>query len=260
MISERRSFVAMLVAVATLVGAPAYAQAPPGLTLMAASSLKNAMDEVNAAFSKSSGTAVTASYAASSALARQIEQGAQGDVFISADVDWMTYVADRKLIRPATRVDLLTNRLALVAPKDSKLQMRIGSNMPIATALGTGRLAMAAADVPAGRYGKAALTSLGVWDGVQAKAAYGENVRAALAFVARGEAPLGIVYDTDAMVEPMVRIVGLFPETSHPRIVYPAAALATATRPEVGTYLTFLRGPQAAAIFQKYGFKTMGRP
>ena len=154
-------------------------------------------------------------------------------------------------------MDLLTNRLALVAPKDSAVQLRMGKNMPIAAALGTGRLAMAAADVPAGRYGKAALTSLGVWDGVQAKAAYGENVRAALQLVARGEAPLGVVYDTDAMVEPMVKIVALFPETSHPRIVYPAAALAALDNPQTPKYLAFLRGPQAAAIFKKYGFKTV---
>lgn len=252
----RRTLLALAALLALV--APAHAQAP-GLTLYAASSLKNVMDEVDAAFAKATGVTVVASYAASSTLARQVEQGAQADVFISADKDWMDYVAERKLIRPGTRGDLLTNRLALIAPKDSKASLRMGRNMPIAAALGDGRLAMANVDVPAGRYGKAALTSLGVWDGIAAKAAYGENVRAALQLVARGEAPLGIVYDTDAMVEPGVRIVALFPEDSHPRIVYPAAALTAPNNPQTPGYLAYLRGPQAAAIFRKYGFKPLGR-
>lgn len=234
----------------------AVAQTPP-LTVFAAASLRNALEEVDAAYARSGAPAPTVSYAASSTLARQIEQGASADVFLSADNDWMTYVAERRLIRADTRRDLLTNRLALIAPKGSTARLTPKRGFPLAAALGPGRLAMAAPDVPAGRYGKAALTSLGVWDSVASKAAYGENVRAALTFVARGEAPLGVVYDTDAMVEPNVRIVALFPESSHPRIVYPAAVTAGSKNPSAAAYVRFLAGPAASAIFRKYGFKTL---
>jgi molybdate transport system substrate-binding protein len=233
----------------------AAAQAPAGLTVFAAASLKNALDEVDAAYARTPGGApVTASFAASSTLARQIEQGAPADVFVSADVDWMDYVAQRRLIRPGTRANLLTNNLALIASKESTVKLAMGRNMPIAAALGSGRLAMAGPDVPAGRYGRAALTSLGVWESVKDRTALGENVRAALQFVARGEAPLGVVYDTDAMAEPMVRIVGLFPRSSHPRILYPAAVLARSTNPAAAAYVRFLASPPVTAIFRKYGF------
>ncbi len=243
-----------------LAHAPALAQAPTGPTVFAAASLKNALDEVDAAFAKQSGGAVvTASFAASSTLARQIEQGAPADVFVSADVDWMDYVAARKLIRAGTRRDLLSNRLALIAPKTSNVALPIRRDMKIAQALGAGRLAMAGPDVPAGRYGRAALAKLGAWEAVKDRTAQGENVRAALQFVARGEAPLGIVYDTDALVEPAVRIVGLFPESSHPRIVYPAAVTAASRNPLADPYVRFLGGPQASAIFKKYGFKPLTR-
>jgi molybdate transport system substrate-binding protein len=235
-------------------GRPAAAARPPGLTVYAAASLKNALDEADAAYSKASGVTVTASYAASSTLARQIEQGAPADVYLSADVDWMDYVAGKKLIRPETRTNLLTNHLALIAAKGSTVSLKMGKGMPIARALGTGRLAMAGADVPAGRYGQAALRSLGVWDSVKERTALGENVRAALQFVARGEAPLGIVYDTDALVEPQVRIVALFPESSHPRILYPGAVTAGSKNPAATAYLRYLASPPATAIFHKYGF------
>lgn len=251
-----RTLSRLLVALFALTWAgTAAAQAPAGLTVFAAASLKNALDEVDAAYAKSRGGApVTVSFAASSTLARQIEQGAATDVFVSADVDWMDYVAQRQLIQPRTRVNLLTNNLALIAPKDSAVKLPVGRNMPIAAALGTGRIAMAGADVPAGRYGEAALTSLGVWDQVKDKAARGENVRAALQFVARGEAPLGIVYDTDAKVEPAVRIVGLFPAGSHPKILYPAAVTTSSKNPAAAAYVRFLGSPAATAIFRKYGF------
>lgn len=233
----------------------AFAQAPAGLTVFAAASLKNALDEVDAAYAKTRGASpITASFAASSTLARQIEQGAPADVFVSADALWMDYVAARKLIRPGTRANLLTNNLALIAGKHSAVKLAMGRTMPIATALGSGRLALAGPDVPAGRYGRAALTALGVWDSVRDRTALGENVRAALQFVARGEAPLGIVYDTDAMAEPMVRIVALFPKSSHPRILYPAAVVARSTNPAAGSYVRFLASPAATAIFRKYGF------
>ena len=242
--------------------APALAQAPAGsVTVFAAASLKNALEEVDAAFAKSpKGVAVNASYAASSVLARQIEQGAPADLFISADADWMDYVGQKGLIQPGTRRNLLTNNLALVAPKASTLKLPIRKNMPLAEALGpSGRLAMAAPDVPAGRYGRQALAALGVWDSVKGKTALGENVRATLQFVARGEAPLGVVYDTDAMVEPQVRILGLFPDSSHPRIVYPAAVIARSKSPAAAGYLGFLTGPEAGAIFKKYGFGLLAR-
>jgi molybdate transport system substrate-binding protein len=195
-----------------------------------------------------------AAYAASSTLARQIEQGADADVFVSADADWMNYAEQRKLIRPGSRRDLASNRLALIAPRDSKLKLTPARGFPLAAALGRGRLAMAAPDVPAGRYGQAALQALGVWDAVKARTAYAENVRAALNFVARGEAPLGIVYETDARVEPGVRVVALFPEATHPRIVYPAAITARSDNPAASAYLAFLQGPEARAIFRRFGF------
>lgn len=223
------------------------------VTVFAAASLKNALDEVGAAYAKSGGDAKF-SYAASSAIARQIEQGAPADVYVSADSDWMNYLAERKLIVAASRRDLLTNRLALIAPADSKVALKVGKGMPIAKALGEGRLAVAGPDVPAGKYGKASLTALGVWDSVSGKLAQAENVRAALQFVARGESPLGIVYDTDAKVEPKVRIVGLFPENTHPKIVYPAAVVASSKNPDAAKFLTYLSSPAAAAVFQKYGF------
>jgi molybdate transport system substrate-binding protein len=252
----RQIFTPLVLALCALAFAgAAAAQAPAGLTVFAAASLKNALDEVDAAYARTRGAApVVASFAASSTLARQIEQGAPADVFVSADADWMDYVAQRRLVRPATRVNLLTNNLALIAAKDSKLALRMGRGMPLATALGSGRLAMAGPDVPAGRYGEAALTALGVWDKVKDRAARGENVRAALQFVARGEAPLGIVYDTDAMVEPAVRIVALFPAASHPRILYPAAVTAASKNPAAAGYVRFLASPAATVIFRKYGF------
>lgn len=240
---------------ALLAVASAGAAAAQGVTVFAAASLKNALDEVDAAYARSPGGApVTASYAASSTLARQIEQGAPADVFVSADVDWMDYVAGKGLLHAGSRVNLLTNRLALIAARDSDVKLTMGRGMPIATALGSGRLAMAGPDVPAGRYGQAALTSLGMWGSLKARTALGENVRAALQFVARGEAPLGIVYDTDAKVERSVRIVALFPQASHPRILYPAAVTANAKSPAAAAYVRFLTGPQATAIFRKYGF------
>ena len=255
----RKSWLSVLATLIMASPTASYAQPAKGPTVYAAASLKNALDAVDAAYARTGAAPVTASFAASSTLARQIEQGAAADVFVSADTDWMDYVAAKGLTRPRTRVDLLTNRLALVAPKDSKLRLAPAPGFPIAAALGSGRLAMAGPDVPAGRYGKAALTALGVWSQVESKAAYGENVRAALTFVARGEAPLGIVYDTDAMVEPAVRIVALFPQTSHPRIVYPAAVMAGSKNPSAAAYMAWLQGSEARAIFGKFGFKLLAK-
>jgi molybdate transport system substrate-binding protein len=232
-------------------------QAAP-VTVFAAASLKNALDEVGAQYARSGGQA-RFSYAGSSAIARQIEQGAPADVYVSADADWMNYLAQRKLIVVSSRRDLLTNRLALIAPADSKVVLKIGRGMPLAKILGERRLAVAAPDVPAGKYAKAALSALGVWDSVSGRLAQAENVRMALQYVARGESPLGIVYDTDAKVEPKVRIVGLFPEGTHPEIVYPAAVVAASKNPDAAKFMAFMSGPQAAAIFRKYGFTVLPR-
>jgi len=240
--------------------AAAAQTAPAPLTVFAAASLKNAMDDVGKAYTAKTGRAVRFSYAASSAIARQIEAKAPADVFISADTDWMDYLAKRRLIVVATRRDVLTNHLALIAPAASTTKLKIGRNMPIAAALGDGRLAVAGPDVPAGKYAQASLTALGVWPSVAGKLAQAENVRGALAFVARGETPLGIVYDTDARVEPKVKIIGLFPENSHPKIVYPAAVVAYSNHPDAGGFVGFLQGHEASAIFQQYGFIVLARP
>ena len=234
---------------------PAAAQAPP-LTVFAAASLKNALDDASAAYAKETGTPpAKISYAASSALAKQIEQGAPADLFISADADWVDYVVTKNLVQAGTRKDLFTNHLALVAPKDSAVKLDIKPGFPLAAALGANRLAMAGAEVPAGKYGQASLTTLGVWDSVKDKTARGENVRATLQFVVRGEAPLGIVYDTDALSEPAVKIVGLFPDASHPRIVYPGVAVSK--NPAAVSFLTWLHGAKGAAVFKKYGFAAL---
>lgn len=225
------------------------------VTVFAAASLQNALDEAGAAYARRTGQPVRFSYAASSAIARQIEQGAPADVFVSADREWMDYAAERRLIEADSRRDLLGNRLALIAPADSRLEIAVAPGMPLAEALGEGRLAMAAPDVPAGRYGRAALTSLGVWTGVETRVAPAESVRAALQFVGRGEAPLGIVYETDAKSDRRVRIVGVFPASSHPPIVYPAALTARGARNSAaGRFLDYLSGAEAGAIFRRHGF------
>ena len=230
------------------------------ITVFAAASLKNALDDAIALYEKKTGKTVTPSYAASSALAKQIEQGAPADIFFSADLDWMDELQTKALIEPASRHTLLGNTLVLVAPKDSTVSLTIAKDFPLLQALGPdGKLAMANVDaVPAGRYGKAALTSLGVWDAVAPRVAQAENVRAALALTAKGEAPLGIVYGTDAKSEPAVRIVGTFPEDSHPKILYPVALVAKA-KPEAQEFLDFLLSPEAAPAFTAQGFSLIGK-
>jgi molybdate transport system substrate-binding protein len=247
-----RAFVALLAAI--LLTAPAAAQ--DKITVYAAASMRNALDEADAAFTKTTGVQVRASYAASSALAKQIAEGAPADVFISADAQWMDWLEQRKLIAPGTRADLLGNTLVLIAPKTSSLtSIDIEQGFDLAKLAGDGRIAVAdVRAVPAGLYAKAALEQLGAWSATGPKLAQAENVRAALAYVARGEAPLGVVYATDAKVEPGVKIVGTFPASSHPPIVYPVAAVAGHDREAVARYLQFLRGAAAKAIFEKYGF------
>jgi molybdate transport system substrate-binding protein len=257
----RRAFtLSTLALAAALVTLPASAQEKT-LTVFAAASMKNAVDDINAEYTKRTGVKVTSSYAASSALAKQIETGAPADVFASADLEWMDYVAGKKLIKEDTRANLLGNRLVLIAPKDSKLgNVTIGQGFDLAKLAGDGRIATGDVKaVPVGKYAKAALEKLGSWTAAEPKFAMAENVRAALTLVGRSEAPLGIVYETDAKVEPNVKIIGHFPEDSHPAIVYPIAATSTA-KPEATGYVQFLRSSAAKAIFEKYGFTFLIKP
>ncbi|RYF93215.1 MAG: molybdate ABC transporter substrate-binding protein [Caulobacteraceae bacterium] len=234
-----------------LTAAPAFAR-PAGTRIFAAASLQTALTRIAAGY-RGPGGPMQVSFGASSAMARQIAQGAPADLFISADSEWMDWLAARRLVAAGTRRNLLSNRLVLIAPRGSRPGLRIGPGMPLARALGGGRLAIAdPVAVPAGRYGKAALTNLGVWDSVAGRLAPAENVRAALAYVARGEAPLGIVYATDARAEPRVRVVGTFPQATHPRIVYPAA-LVRAT-PGGRAVLNYLSGSKAMTVFAAEGF------
>jgi len=245
-----------------MMGPPSFAQAQQKtITVFAAASLKNALDDVNAAFTKATGIKVVASYAASSALMKQIENGAPADVFASADLDWMEYGARNKLIKDDTRVNLLGNRLVLIAPKDSKLgNVAISPGFDVAKLAGEGRIVTGdVRAVPVGRYAKAALEKLGAWRAAEPKFAMSENVRAALTRVARGEAALGIVYETDAKAEPNVKIVGVFPADSHPPIVYPVALTANA-KPEAAQYLAFLQSRAAKVIFEAHGFTFLARP
>ena len=231
------------------------------LVVFAAASMKNALDDVDAAYATKSGTKTVASYAASSALAKQLEQGAPADVFVSADTDWMDYATKKEVIADATRVNLLGNKIVLIAPKDSKLDnVTIGQGFDLAKLAGDGRIATGdVAAVPVGKYAKAALEKLGAWQASEPKFAMAENVRAALTLVARGEAVLGIVYETDAKVEPGVKIIGTFPADSHPAIIYPIAATKSAKSGTDG-YIAFLKSAAAKIIFEKYGFTFLIRP
>src|SRR3984893_13206802 len=225
------------------------------ITVFAAASMKNALDDVDAAFTAKTGVKVVASYAASSALMKQIERSAPPDIFVSADLKWMDYGVEKKVIRDDTRVSLLGNRLVLIAAKDSGIgDVTIGPGFDLAKLAGDGRVATGdARAVPVGLYAKAALEKLGAWTASEPKLAMVENVRAALVLVARGEAPLGIVYETDAKVEPGVKVVGVFPEDSHDPIIYPVAATTNA-KPDVTPYLAFLRSQAAKTIFESDGF------
>ena len=250
------------IAVGIAAGCPPAALAQDkAITVFAAASLKNALDDVNAAFTRATGVRVVASYAASSALMKQIEEGAPADVFASADLDWMDYGSQKKLIKDDTRVNLLGNRLVLIAPKEWKIDnVAIAPGFDLARLAGDGRIVTGdVRAVPVGKYAKAALEHLGAWGAAERKFAMVENVRAALTLVARGEAVLGIVYETDAKVEPLVKIVGRFPPESHPPIVYPVALTATA-KPEAASYLAFLRSRAAKAVFETYGFTFLVRP
>lgn len=251
----RCTLLGVIAAAVLLALAPAPSRAAETVTVFAAASLKTALDEVTAAWMGDTGKKATISYAASSALARQIEAGAPADVFISADLDWMAYLSGRKLVAAGTEVKLLGNRLVLVAPANSKATIIIASGFDLAGLVGDGKLALADVKaVPAGKYAKAALEKLGAWGSVEAKTAQAENVRAALRLVAAGEAPAGIVYQTDASADPGVRVLGTFPEETHPAIVYPAAVLADSKNPDAPAFLAYLQSKPAQDIFRKNGF------
>ena len=238
-------------------GEPAKAQGGD-VVVFAAASLKTALDAVNAQWRTETVKKAIISYAASSALAKQIEQGAPAQVFISADLDWMSYLAGKSLIKVDTRTNLLGNRIVLIAPKDKAQPVKIESGFDLAKVLGDGRLAMANVDaVPAGKYGKAALEKLGAWASVANRIAQAENVRAALLLVSRGEAPAGIVYRTDAAAESNVAIIGTFPESSHPPIVYPAALTANATHPDAAGFLAYIGSAKAKPVFEAQGFAVL---
>jgi molybdate transport system substrate-binding protein len=234
----------------------ARSQAPqkPELLVFAAASLTNVLGELSANWEKISGRKVKLSFAASSALARQIEAGSEAKIFISADQEWMDYLATRDLIDKGSRRNLVGNSLVLIAPADSKVKLEIKPEFKLAAALGDGRLATGDPDtVPVGRYAKSALESLGVWDQVADKLVRAENVRAAMTYVSRGESPLGIVYATDAAVDSKVRVVDVFPERTHAPITYPAAGLANAG-PDAAAFLDYLGSKNAAPVWRKFGF------
>jgi molybdate transport system substrate-binding protein len=254
----RRVFIAVSTLLVAAIGLSAGARADD-LVVFAAASLKDALDAINADWQKANGKNATISYAASSALAKQIEADAPADVFISADLDWMNYVDVRKLIVPATRRNLLGNSLVLIAPAETKpAAVDVKPDFPLAKLLGGGKLAMADPNaVPAGKYGKGALTKLGVWDSVSGSVAAAENVRACLLLVARGEAPYGIVYKTDAAIEPKVKIVGTFPADSVSPITYPIAQIASSKNADATGFLAYLGGPDATRQFEHYGFTVL---
>jgi molybdate transport system substrate-binding protein len=252
-----RRFIWAATLAAALLFAPA-ARAADQVTVFAAASLKTALDAISTAWTAETANKAVISYAASSALARQSEQGAPADVFFSADLDWMLYLGEKNLIDKASVSNLLGNDIVLIAPKDSKLTTEIAPGFDLAGLLGEGRLAVGdVKSVPAGKYGKAALEFLGVWPSVEGKLAQAENVRAALKLVAIGEAPLGIVYRTDAGAEPAVKILGEFPSGSHPDIVYPVARVAASRNDGASAFLQFLTSPKARDIFEEQGFRLL---
>jgi molybdate transport system substrate-binding protein len=258
-----RRFAGFLVALSVLSGSlgSSAGAADRTLTVFAAASMKNALDEVDAVYTARTGVRIVASYAASSVLAKQVEQGAPADVLFSADTDWMDYAVAKKTIDGPSRTNLLGNAIVLIAPKDAKVDtVTIGPGFDLAKLAGNGRIATGDVKaVPVGKYAKAALEKLGAWRSAEPKFAFAENVRAALLLVSRGEATLGIVYSTDAKVEPGVKIVGTFPPDSHPAIVYPVAATMGA-KAEAPGYLAFLRSQAAKTIFEKYGFVSLINP
>ena len=238
--------------------APAWAaEEKAAITVFGAASLTNVLQDLGDGFTAQTSIPVRFSFAASSTLARQIESGAPADVFFSADGEWMDYLQERNLIQRASRHDVLGNRLVLIAPLDSQAKLKIAADFPLLATLGPGKLSTGDPDsVPIGRYAKQALEHLGVWDSVANRILRADSVRSALAFVDRGEAPLGIVYETDALVDKNVRIVDTFPADTHPPIIYPLA-LTNLAKPDAAKFIAYLRGPAGDTAFVHYGFKPL---
>ncbi|MCJ2057908.1 molybdate ABC transporter substrate-binding protein [Methylobacterium sp. J-048] len=262
---HRRIWIFLAALALVPVAGPSRAADP--VVVFAAASLKNALDDATGGWTKDAGKTVRISYAGSNALAKQIEAGAPADIFISADQAWMDYAEKAGSLKPGSRVELLRNALVLIAPgpKDAGADPRVALapnlGSTLTRLLNGGKLAMATIDaVPAGKYGKAALEKLGGWDAVKGQVAQAENVRAALLLVARGEAPLGIVYATDAAADPSVHVVATFPSDSHPPIVYPAALLKDSSNPDAAALLAYLRGTAARGFFERQGFTVIGTP
>lgn len=262
--SNRHLIAALLVAfglsaVVCAIGSARAAGPQRPITVFAAASLKESLDEAAVAYERRTGTPVKVAYAASSALARQIEQGAPADVFMSADLDWMDHLQQRALLDDASRRNLLGNRLVLIAPRDAKGgEIALKPGVDLRPRLGNGRLALALTQsVPAGKYARAAFEKFGVWTQLAPQVAEAENVRAALLLVARGEAPLGVVYASDAIAEPRVRVVGRFPAGSHPPIVYPVARLRASDHRQAAAFVRWLSSPVADAIFRRRGFSIL---
>ena len=260
---SRRKFLGRLVLTAAALVAwkasqnPARAQGGD-VVVFAAASLKNALDAINEQWRKETGKKALISYAASSALAKQIEQGAPAQIFISADLDWMDYLAQRNLIKAETRLNLLGNRIVLIAPTDKAQAVDVKPGFDLVKIVGNGRVSMANVNsVPAGKYGKAALEKLGIWSSVADKIAQAENVRAALLLVSRGEAPVGIVYQTDAAADANVKIIGTFPEEAHPPIIYPLALTASATNADAEAFLAYIKSAKAKLLFEAQGFNVL---
>ena len=230
--------------------------ASDAVTVFAAASTTNAVTEIGAIFTSRNQERFLPSFASSSTLAKQIENGAPADIYISANVKWMKYLDEKQMIEKGTRIDLLSNRIVLIVPADSSVkQVSIAPGFDLLALIGDGRLSMGDPDhVPAGIYGKQAMEKLGVWSSVEKRVARSKDVRAALALVERGEAPVGEVYATDAAISNKVRVVGIFPETSHPPIIYPVAIVAGKRSPAAERFMELLQSPEAKGIFEKYGF------
>lgn len=256
------AMLSVLAAAAQQFSLPSPASSQPGtpVVVFAAASLKTALDRIAGQWTSNTGRRVTFSYASSGALAKQIESGAPADLYASANIEWVDYLAGKGLVDATSRDTLLSNRLVLIAPRNSNVSITITHGFPLAELLGDGRLAMGTpGTVPAGTYAKASLVSLGVWDPVKNRIAGTLNVRVALALVARGEAPLGIVYASDAKADPDVRVVDVFPADSHPPILYALARMRSSTNPSATDFSAFLRSPVAAAIFAAEGFAPLPR-
>lgn len=261
MLSSRALTFVKSILVATVISAAALpAHADEALTVFAAASLKNALDDANAAWQKETNATVTTSYAASSALAKQIESGAPANIFISADLDWMKYLKEKDLIGTAHERELLGNKLVLITGKLDAEAVDISEKTDFAALIGSEHIALAAVDsVPAGKYAKAAFEKFGQWDALKDKVASAENVRAALLLVSRGEAPYGVVYESDAKADKNVKVVGTFPAGSHPAIIYPIGITKGSSSASAEAYYDYLNSPKAAPFFEAQGFTVLSK-